>query len=243
MSALRRELEILAMAYLTGQASEDQVEAYREAFASDPDFRDIVRELESWLTPLNSDVPDKAPPEGLLDSIMSEIDFAEAEAVEEDMVAPAPANDNSAKWKFMTAAASLVAAFAIASHFVTPTTPPVDPVEQSDPLLALLAGEESPSLVAIIYDPSTNRVVARLNNIAVPTDGDFQLWLIRDGAEAPVSLGVMDSLTPDGRISVNVPEDLRAEGDLLAISLEAKGGSTTNLPQGPVLYTGQISNL
>ena len=109
--------------------------------------------------------------------------------------------------------------------------------------MALLSGEESPPLVAIIYNPETHEIVAKLSNVNVPEDGDLQLWLIREGKDGPVSLGVMEEANEDQSVSFAVPENLQDGTDILAISLEQKGGSKSAGPEGPVLYTGAIGTI
>jgi anti-sigma-K factor RskA len=143
-------------------------------------------------------------------------------------------------WRSVAIAASLIAVVSLGSHAVIGDAP----VEQADSqrYLALLSGESPSPLVAIVYNPLTGEVVARLSNVELPDDGDFQLWLIRDGATAPVSLGLLDR-TDQGQVELSIPQTLTSTTDLLALSLEAKGGSRSAGPEGPVLYTGRVSAL
>ncbi len=239
MTDTRKNNEALAIAYLTGQASAGQIEAYREAYAEEASFRETVRDIEVWLSPLNSDSAHRTPPPELYDSIMAEIKTDDSEAAHKIVQAM---NDNHAgRWKAMAAAASIVAVLAIGSHFIK--TSSTEPVSNQSRMMALLSGEESPPLVAIIYNPETHEVVAKLSNVSVPEDGDLQLWLIREGEGGPVSLGVMEEASEDQSVSFAVPENLRDGTDVLAISLEQKGGSKSAGPEGPVLYTGAIGTI
>ena len=70
----------------------------------------------------------------------------------------------------------------------------------------------------------------------------FELWLIAEGASAPVSLGVL----PDAAVAtISISNDLIAAlaGGTLAISDEPPGGSPTGQPTGAVLAVGQVNTL
>lgn len=254
MSQTYSKYENLAIAYLTGQATPEEVAEYRILYAKDAGFKEIVDDVESWLAPLNDAVTDQMPPDGLLGDIMDEI--AEGESDDEDAVPvvkplpandtdPEPANDNPAgRWRMLAIASSLVAILAVGSHFITPYTPTKLPESDTETFMALLSDASQPELMAIVYEPKTGKVVARLSNITVPEDGDLQLWLIREGEPAPVSLGVLNKVDEEvDRIELLAPLVLQTGTDTLAISLEERGGSKSSGPEGPVLYTGTVSSL
>ena len=251
MSQNYSKYEALAIAYLTGQATAAEVSEYRSLYAGDAGFKEIVDDVETWLAPLKSAVPDQMPPDGLLDDIMSEIareseGEASVETGKTDSlgIKPLSANDNpSGKWRALAIASSIVSALAVGSHFITLNTASILPTNDTETLMALLSDASQPELMAIVYNPKNGKVVARLSNITVPDDGDFQLWLIREGEAAPVSLGVLSMVDEVDRIELLVPLTLRSGTDTLAISLEEKGGSKSVGPEGPVLYTGAVSNL
>ena len=270
MSTPNAAHEALAIAYLSGQATDEQLAAYQNLFATDDSFRETVRDIEMWLAPLNETTEDMQPPEGLLESILAEIDPVshmdeedKNHDINDDKIAPIFGGDstksaqptNNRKWKGLAIAASLVAVAAVGSHFVTfnsATNPETMPQQianvQKSPdktqqFLALLSDDSQPELVAIIYNPATNKVVARLSNVTVPKDGDLQLWLIREGQAAPQSLGVMTRAGELDQLEFDIPMTLQGGTDTLAISLERRGGSTSAAPEGPVLFTGAVSSL
>ena len=241
--------DALAIAYLTGQATEAEAEEFTKRIGSDPEFASLVDELEDWLAPLEDDVVGVTPPQGLLDQIMGEITTVDDANPSVAPVAATAANDNRAlkMWRATAIAASLIAIAAVALHVIPGTDPVPDTyVAQTDEqpgaasLLALLSGDAPSPLVAIIYNPETGQVVARLSNVEVPDDGDLQLWLIREGAPAPVSLGLLER-TGDGAVEIESPADLNPGTDILAVSLEAIGGSKSAGPEGPVLFTGPVT--
>lgn len=235
MSARTERDQALIIAYLTGQASESEIVQFRSRIGVDTDFRNRVERIETWLAPLDRDIDNVQPPEGLLDTIMAEIGGDDGSTL-------VAANDAGPVqfWRRAAIAASIVAVLSLGSHFFTGTEGTSE--KQNGPYLALLSGDAPSPLVAIIYDPTTDDIVARLSNVTIPEDGDLQLWLIREGETGPVSLGLLER-TGESDVVLTIPEHLRAGSDTLALSLEALGGSASGAPEGPVLYTGKISAL
>ena len=225
----------LAIARLTGQATEKQAAEYQSLMRSSAQFRDVVAQMETWLSPLNEDTQDITPPPGVLESIMETLDA--------DASRDAPANDRVSRgWKRLAIAASLIAIAAVGSHFIRPNPVPV--TDNTPALMALLSDADAPALVAVIYNPQTGKVVARMSNVTVPSEKDLELWLIREGASGPVSLGLVSGASEAGKIEFELPQSLEQGTDLLAVSLEPAGGSGTAAgPQGPVLYTGKVAAL
>ncbi len=89
------------------------------------------------------------------------------------------------------------------------------------------------------YDPATKRAVIVFENFTKPTNRDYQLWVIRDGA--PASLGVVHA-DDQGRAVL----ELEGVGDsfalsAFAVSLEPEGGSPNPTPSGPVVMLGKLS--
>lgn len=234
MSLTPEQRELLAIAYLTGQATEAQRKEFEARMASDPEFRKTVHEIETWLAPLNTLVPEAKPPAGLLDEIMAEIGALESDKA--PSIKPVKARATFNPWQPAALVASLVACISTGLHFV----PSAAPVESQPDLVALMSDQSAPSFVIVVYDPVERRVIAQSANVELPSDLVWQLWLIREGSEAPQSLGLLERSQTDRRVELTVSQDLRAQSDLLAISLEPAGGSPTDGPTGPVLFTGQV---
>lgn len=243
----------LAIAWLTGQATQAQADAYAELMATDPQFEALVNEIETWLSPLNVETEDLQPPAGVYEKIMAAIDGHDAEQSEQTgSVSPmnaqnSPANDRVVRrWKTLAITSALIAAISAGSHLFTINAPaPVEISPDETPaLLALLSDSEQPPLVAIVYNPQTLKVVARFSNVSVPNEKELELWLIREGGEGPISLGVLSGAQESGQVEFNLTEALQAGTDTLAVSLEAPGGSGSAAgPKGPILYTGAVSEL
>lgn len=237
--------QMLASAYLLGHASDDQVLEFEALYESDAGFRTLVTEIESFLSPLNKLSPEAAPPEGLLDDIMSAIESEEAGTGPAPVAPVPPAAAQPVRpgtpqrpWQFATAAAAAIAAGAIALHFVPVEPAPENPSEE---LLALMAGEDAPSVVVLLYDKDSNKITGRLANANLPDDGVWQLWLLREGLDGPQSLGLLQELSESGSIDLSIAMELAAGSDTLAISVEPAGGSPEAGPTGPIVYTGKVA--
>lgn len=247
---LRQEL---ASAVLLGHASQDQIDEFETLFDTDPAFRRLVGEMEAFLAPLSELSPDAEPPEGLLDEIMQEIDGPAASPVE---AAPNPASTGAVvhrhrperPWQMATAAAAAIAIGSLALHMVPATDPagseppPQQSAAVAEELLALMtSGDQAPNVVVLLYDKDSNKITGRLTNTAPPTDGVWQLWLLREGIDAPQSLGLLSELSEDGVIDLSIATELAAGSDTLAISLEPDGGSPEPGPTGPIVFTGAVN--
>ena len=120
---------------------------------------------------------------------------------------------------------------AVAVQFLHGPAPEVVP-----DLVATLAGEGQPLVFAASYDIETAALnVTRSSGPAPAAGQDYELWVI-GASGVPASLGVI----PGDGISVTLP-DLQADF-VLAVSLEAAGGSTTGAP-ATVLVTGPVTKL
>lgn len=84
-----------------------------------------------------------------------------------------------------------------------------------------------------------DRMTARILAGGARPGRSLELWVIAEGAAAPVSAGV---LAADRTVLVISPElQARLAGATLAISDEPEGGSPTGAPTGPVLGAGVLA--
>ncbi|MFM9978244.1 MAG: anti-sigma factor domain-containing protein [Sphingomonadaceae bacterium] len=154
-----------------------------------------------------------------------------------------PGNDNAdakalGRWRAAAIGATGLAAALLLALTLRPGPSPAPvPVPQAPPMIAAIAGENG-TVVAVSYDVrSANLLVAP--TVLDPGTGDAELWIIPEGG-APRSLGVVAAKQTAVR---TVPQDLRpliAAGATFAISREARGGSVTGAPLGPVIASGKI---
>ncbi|MEC9311615.1 MAG: anti-sigma factor, partial [Pseudomonadota bacterium] len=105
-----------------------------------------------------------------------------------------------------------------------------------------LASADGDLVVAAGLDAEQNLLLIRRDQGAPRPGRALELWLIADGAEAPVSLGV---LPDENEIFVTLPAELVQQfaGATLAISDEPEGGSPTGAPTGAVLAAAAVETL
>jgi anti-sigma-K factor RskA len=251
MTEMTAQHRTLIETYLKGQAGPEQVAEFDQLFAEHAGFRELFEQIEHELAPDFDSVTPIAPPDGLLDEILAEIDETEIDGTQTTNVTPiapvAPASGAVKRagpepWRTLSVLTSLAAAVAIGFHLV-PSTPGSPPTPEASPLLALMTGQDAPSLMVIVYDIDQRRVLAKLSNTTPPEDAVWQLWLVREGNDVPISLGLMEERSETGAISVAIERELQIGTDVLAISLEPLGGSPQPGPSGPVLFTGKVEPL
>ena len=249
----------LASAVILGHADAAELAEFKRLYAEDQSFQTLVAEMEEFLSPLSTMSEDADPPEGLLDDIMIQIAGPEAST---KAAIPTPASEapqrvrrrrssNSRRhperpWQYATAASLILAVGSLAVHSIpevgTPEPAPVEVANVQEELLTLMtSGGEAPTVVVLLYDKDSNQITGRLTNVQPPSDGVWQLWLLRDGLDAPQSLGLLTELSDDGVINLSIATELAAGSDTLAISVEPRGGSPEAGPTGPVVFTGAVS--
>lgn len=188
-------------------------------------LRDMVRDWEAQLAPLAEEISPVTPPVGL----KSRLEGTLFQAAETRPAGPF--------WRWLVGglvAASLI----LGAVYLSPLLGPEE--AQTPTLSASVASEDGTLVVAARYFGETNSLeVERRAGNAAP-GRVLELWLIADGATAPVSLGV---LSPDSETRIQLSDELAAQmaGAVLAISDEPPGGSPTGAPTGSVLATGPVT--
>lgn len=214
-----------ALGVLRGPAREDLA---RRA-AQDPALAAELRAWEEHFSQFAEEVSPVVAPPQLRTRIEQRLFQNEARAK--------PSLWNSLGFWRGLATASLVAVLAIGAW----TLRPQNEVPATSQLVAEVAGTASQFRLVALYDTAKGEL--RLNRTAgtAASGRSFELWLIA-GQDAPVSLGVLPAETAS---RIAVPDALRSKfaGSVLAISDEPEGGSPTGVATGPVVATGQLTQI
>ncbi len=220
----------LALGLLEGQ----ERAAALERLLADLDF---AREVAWWrdrFAALLAEYGPATPPADLLARI----------ALSDDETASPPPVVARRRWPWFGggAAAGAIAASLVALLVVPRELPPPAPAPAPvPPLVAVLAPAETAQQapVAALVDRRGGWV--RLTaTIVVPADRVAELWRIgSDKVPRPLGLLAPGAVTPALLKGARLP---RAD-DILAISIEPRGGSPTGAPTGPVIATGALVDM
>lgn len=151
--------------------------------------------------------------------------------------------DRARPWKWATGGMSAIAAALLAIIALRPDPAPVVVAapQAAMPMVASLSGERGVA-VAVAYDATAKRIVVTPVTLDAGA-GDAELWVIPVGQTAPISLGVIDAKIARSRVVNPSHVALLTSDATFAISLEAKGGSITGAPQGPIVASGKLIRL
>ncbi len=204
------------------------VPAFEARLATDPVLRERVADWETGLAPLADEVAPVAPPAGVRARVLS--------AVAPDHPAPArAARPRRAGWLGWFGGLALAGSLAIG---VLAVLPEVRIAPDAPGFAARIAAEDG----SLVIRASVSGAVLRVERVAgaAPAGRVLELWLIAEGAAAPVSLGVL----PSQSAAVLTLQDVSGfAGGTLAVSDEPLGGSPTGAPTGAVLAVGAITSL
>ena len=217
--------DALAAEYVLRLMSADAEKEFEKRLASDATLRAHVTAWEVDLAYLADAVEEVVPPSSVKAKLM-------------DRISPKQTHSSRGfltwRWPLGLATAALIAFFAIGPLVRAPEFNPTyhASLASSDGVLRIEAGFAPDSnlfkVLRPVGDPRPDRVL--------------ELWVIAEGADAPVSLGVL----PDERELLYV---LDAElvplmrGGTLAVSDEPLGGSPTGAPTGDVLAAAPLLDI
>lgn len=201
--------------------------AFEARLALEPELRALVRDWDERLSPLADDTPAIPPPADIKHRIEQEL-FPE--------IAP----EKPGLWGWLTgvrAAMAMLVMLAILIGGGLYLNQP-EPVSHT----ARIAATDSSVIFNAQYQHDSRRLNLRRETGAARPGRVFELWLIADGADQPLSLGVLAD-NADTELTLASTLAGKLGGATLAISDEPAGGSPTGLPTGPVLATGSITKL
>ena len=216
----------LAGEYVLHLLEDAERAAFEKRLADEPGLRDLVREWEAQFAVLSDAVAPVPPP-------------PRVKAGLEKTLFPVTGAGRTSIWGIL--AGGIVAAFvAVGAVLLAPL--PMDSLRTSPTFTANVAAQDGSLVVAASFIADTNTLeVTRQAGGAFP-GRVLELWLIAEGVDAPLSLGVL----PEERaVRIDVPPAIARQlaNGVLAISDEPPGGSPTGAPTGAVLATGPVSDV
>ncbi len=122
-------------------------------------------------------------------------------------------------------------------------------VSASEPMpshVAFLTDTDGRPMMTADLDVVDGRLVLRLNlaPYSDTTNKTLEVWMVPPDGGAPKSLGYFPSDKSGTATVLVLPPEiaklLASPNSALAVSLEPRGGSTTGLPTGPVLFSGNV---
>jgi anti-sigma-K factor RskA len=245
MSGAEDDRDLLAAEYVLGVLEGAERDGVVRRADNDEALSRAIAAWEVRLAPLAALVPAVAPPAALWQRVEASCGLMAA------TLSPAAAPGTPARasgfwnalgfWRGATALgfglAAAIAVVAVINRPVPPAPAPATLIPVASAVLAPSSGSGAPAFIAEAA-PDKTIVLKPLERLSLAEGKDYELWALPDGAKVPMPLGVINK---DGQ-TVNLPATVHAPMQLM-VSLEQKGGSSTGLPQGPVLWLGHISAL
>ena len=211
----------LAAEYVLRLLDAEEERAFENRLLSDSDLRDQVRMWEAKFASLADALPETTPPASIKVRLM-------------DKIAGTHERTGSAIWRWLLPSAVALAVIGFLAFGPLLRGPDFDPAYHA----SLITADGSLQIEAGLSPDNTLFKVLRPIGDARP-GRVLEIWVIAEGADAPVSLGV---LPEDRETLFEIDPDLAAliEGGVMAVSDEPPGGSPTGAPTGEVLATGEF---
>jgi anti-sigma-K factor RskA len=218
--------ERLAAEYVLGTMPSRSRRRFERLLADDPGLMRLAAAWADRLAPIDSATPAEEPPQRVWRMIEARIAAPSAPAT-----AAQSWFGSLAFWRGLALAGCAAAAALIVyvAGFSGRTGPPT--------VVAVLTDQTGdPSWIALTGPHQGEVSISAVRPRAEDTRHSFELWGIWGGSPRPLGL-----LPPQaGSAAVIGTAQLPPPGDLLAVSLEPPGGSSTGLPTGPVLSKGKV---
>ncbi|MBV0911623.1 anti-sigma factor [Anianabacter salinae] len=220
----KRDDEVLAAEYALHLLEPEERRAFEDRLAGSPDLFALVRAWDEDFVGMATGFAETAPSARV------------KRAIEKRLFADGTRRGFSLMGLLGGALAAAAVAFAL--FIALPLTTP----EPDADYAATIAAEDGSFAVQASYDSATGALTLERRAGEAPPGRVLELWLIAEGAPAPVSLGLL----PEAQTaSVVLPGEIRQAvlSGTLAISEEPPGGSPTGAPTGQVLGAGAVTSL
>ena len=217
----------LAAEYVLGTLPSRSRRRFERLIADDPALATVVARWADRWAPLDTATPTEPPPPRVWHAVEARTTSGPARApLAHQWLA------SLAFWRGLAVAACSAAALIVYITVSRELSGPPAPT-----VVAVLADQSGdPSWIAIAGPQRGEVSVYAARPQAEDSRHSFELWGIAGGA--PHALGL---LRPQpGKAATIRADQLPPPGDLLAVSLEPPGVSTTGLPTGPVISKGKV---
>jgi len=238
MSGTSEDDDLLAAEYVLGVLEGPERDAVMHRADRDQALGDAIMGWESRLAPMAALVPPVAPPAALWPRIAATCGLTDATVAAARPASTASLWSRLGFWRGTTAAGFALAAAMAA--LVILRSPPQPPPGAGIPLASAVLVPPTGGAPTWLAAAGPNGAVQfkPLQQIAVAQGKDLELWGLPDGEKVPKPLGL---ITAEGK-TITLPASMHAPMEIM-VSLEQKGGSSTGLPQGPVLWQGHMGPL
>ncbi|HEX2529114.1 MAG TPA: anti-sigma factor [Geminicoccus sp.] len=232
----RDDLDADAGEYVLGTLSPEDHMRFEMRLRTDRQAQAAVAYWERRLSPLAGLAAPAEPDPQLFGRIEQTINRQARPARPGRVLVPARTRiwNNVTIWRNAALAAGLAAAAFAGLLLIRPL-----PQGGGPSYVAVLDNAEGAPVWLVTADPanltiSVDPVGQSPNDSRVP-----ELWLIPEGTDTPISLGVLGGHRTTAVIDADRLAQI-GEGAVLAVSLEPPGGSPTGTPTGPVVQQGRI---
>jgi anti-sigma-K factor RskA len=226
MNYLEQERQdALAVSYVLGSMRGKARLRFQGLLMQHLSLRQAVWRWERHLNPVVEQLKPVMPDANLWQRITVRLGWSSFEQ------APAPRS----YWK-ETFALALAACLALV--LLLPRLEPVGP--QVPAQLAIVQNSQAQALWVVKWEQQQLKVQATAA-VQPLTDADYELWMLPENGQPPISLGLLPQQANTERALPPSVNGLKVAA--LAVSLEPRGGSPTGQPTGPVLHTAQLIQL
>ncbi len=224
------DADMLAAEYALGVLDGQERLSAERKVATDPLFAGAVAAWQDRLDAFVAEIAAEQPPSNIWTSVAKRLEDS-GNLVELRL------RRSLSLWRGATAAAgAIAAALALVVVWPRPAPPAAPPVLTA----RLAATAKGPTVFVAFYDPGRKAIVLTPASVSAAEGRSPELWLIPAGGK-PIPLGVAAF---ESSVQMIPAASMAGVGSgTLAVSVEPKGGSPTGQPTGPVIATGQLTNL
>lgn len=228
------DIDGLAAEYVLGTLNREERLSVESRLGTERALQVAVDAWQRRLTPLADTLAPIAPPPNLYNKVRAQIGLSahviSLKAREQQLM------KRGNRWR--NAAAAMTAMAASLAGLVTIREKYHNDMPTQF-VAVLQAGQDKPAFLMTV-DTKTHNCVITAVTAPKQADKSYQVWMVHDKLPKPKSLGVMT----EGEMNV-MPMAPGPDTDMFmnasfAVSLEPEGGSQTDGPSGPVLFSGKL---